>query len=267
MTDDSVKAGLVLKRGERGQVGVDRIGLLEAIRREGSINAAAKAQGLSYKGAWDAVQALNNLFARPLVSTQAGGRHGGLAQVTAEGEALISAFRSVETELAHVLDAFQRRLDDPAGPPLGTLLWSLAMKTSARNALRGTVTRVTPGAVNAEVALDIGGGCQITAIITRHSIDDLGLEPGRAAIALIKSSMVLLAKGGEGLRTSARNQLSGAVVQVEEGAVNCEVVLELAAGKTLVATVTRESVDELDLRTGEAAIALIKASHVILAVE
>lgn len=266
-TDEAVKAGLVLRRGERGQVGVDRIGLLEAIRREGSINAAAKAHGLSYKGAWDAVQALNNLFNRPLVATQAGGRHGGLAQITPEGEALIAAFRSVETELGHVLDAFQKRLSDPAAAPLQTLLWSLAMKTSARNALRGTVTRVTTGAVNSEVVLDIGGGCEITAVITRHSVDEMGLAPGREAIALIKSSMVLLAKGGDGLRTSARNQIRGVIVQVEEGAVNCEVVLEIGPAKTLVATVTRESADELDLRTGEPATALIKASHVILAVE
>jgi molybdate transport system regulatory protein len=267
MANVGVTAGLVLKRGERGQVGMDRISLLEAIRREGSIGGAAKAQGLSYKGAWDAVQALNNLFNRPLVAAQAGGRHGGLAQVTPEGEALIAAFRSVETELAHVLDAFQKRLADPAAPPLGTFLWSLAMKTSARNALRGTVTRATPGAVNSEVVLDIGGGCEITAIVTRHSADDLGLQPGREAIALIKSNMVLLARGDDAIRTSARNQLKGAVVQVEEGAVNCEVTLEIGPAKTLVATLTRESVDELDLRAGERATALIKASHVILAVE
>lgn len=264
-TDQAVKAALVLKRGARGQVGVDRIGLLEAIRREGSINGAAKAQGLSYKGAWDAVQAMNNLFNRPLVTAQAGGKHGGLAQVTPEGEALIAAFHSVETELGHVLEAFQKRLSDPAAAPLGTLLWSLAMKTSARNALRGTVTRVTPGAVNSEVVLDIGSGCEITAVITRHSVDEMGLEPGREAIALIKSSMVLLAKGEP--KTSARNQIKGTVVQVEEGAVNCEVVLEIGPAKTLVATVTRESADELDLRAGEPASALIKASHVILAVE
>jgi molybdate transport system regulatory protein len=79
--------------------------------------------------------------------------------------------------------------------------------------------------------------------------------------------MVMLAKGGDDLRTSARNQIRGTIVQVEEGAVNSEVVLEIGPAKTLVATVTRESADELDLRTGEPATALIKASHVILAVE
>jgi molybdate transport system regulatory protein len=138
------------------------------------------------------------------------------------------------------------------------------MKTSARNALPGTVTRVTPGAVNAEVALDIGDGREITAVITRRSVDELGLQPGREATALIKSSLVLLATGEP--KTSARNQIKGTVVQVEEGAVNCEVVLEIGPAKTLVATVTRESADELDLRAGEPATALIKASHVILAV-
>ena len=44
---------------------------------------AARACGLSYKGAWDAVQALNNLFERPLVEAQTGGRQGGAAAVTA----------------------------------------------------------------------------------------------------------------------------------------------------------------------------------------
>lgn len=263
--DPDVTAGLILKRGARGQVGVDRIGLLETIRREGSIATAAKTHGLSYKGAWDAVQALNNLFERPLVVTQAGGRSGGQAVVTPEGEALISAFRAVEGELAHVLDAFQKRLADQAAHPLQTLLWSLAMKTSARNALRGTITRVTEGAVNAEVTLDIGAGAEITAIITRHSAEDLGLEVGRDAIALIKSSMVLLAVGDT--RTSARNQLKGTIVRVEEGAVNCEVTLQIGPARTLTATVTRESADELNLIEGAQAKALIKASHVILAVE
>ena len=159
-TDEAVKAGLVLKRGERGQVGVDRIGLLEAIRREGTINAAAKAQGLSYKGAGDAVQALNNLFNRPLVTTQAGGRSRRPGPDHARGRGpdrrLPLGRDRTRPRARH---AFQTRPSNlAAAPGPGNPAPSLAMKTSARNALRGTVTRVTPGAVNSEVALDIGGG-------------------------------------------------------------------------------------------------------------
>ena len=56
-------------------------------------------------------------------------------------------------------------------------------------------------------------------------------------------------------------------VEVCPGAVNDEVTLELAPGKQLVAVITRSAAEELGLAVGEAATALIKASHVILAVD
>jgi len=141
------------------------------------------------------------------------------------------------------------------------------MKTSARNARRGVVSHVADGAVNAEVALSIAPGVEIIAVITRQSVQDLELAPGRAAIALIKSSFVILAPADEALRTSARNRLVGTISRVEDGAVNSEVSLDLDGGKTLTATVTLESARALGLKVGGRAAALIKASHVILAVE
>ena len=69
------------------------------------------------------------------------------------------------------------------------------------------------------------------------------------------------------LRTSARNHLDGVVIRHERGAVNDEVVLEIDDGKTITATITRESADVLGIKPGVRAQALIKASHVILAVD
>ena len=140
------------------------------------------------------------------------------------------------------------------------------MKTSARNALRGTVASVTDGAVNAEVAVQVAHGVEIIAVVTRASVADLGLMPGKPAIALIKSSFIVLAKG-EGLMTSARNQIPGRVIGREDGLVNSEITLAIADGKTLTATITRESAERLGLAAGETVTALIKAPHVILAVE
>ncbi|MGH6969984.1 MAG: TOBE domain-containing protein, partial [Caulobacteraceae bacterium] len=212
----AVMADIVLRGAGAGRVGAERIALLEAIAGTGSISAAAKAAGLSYKGAWDAVQALNNLFERPLVVTRAGGRLGGAAAVTEEGVSLVSAFRAMEGELALAVG----RLEAGTGAPLGSLLWSLGMKTSARNALRGVVDRVVPGAVNAEVVLKIGEGAEIVAVITRESVEALGLAPGVAAIALVKASFVILAGEEGAARTSARNTLAGVISHVERGAVN-----------------------------------------------
>jgi molybdate transport system regulatory protein len=263
MAEAALTASLTLIRGPLGQVGAKRIALLDAIGEAGSISAAAKAVGLSYKGAWDAVQALNNLFAQPLVVSHAGGAHGGAAQVTAEGAAVSAAFRLVQGELARALEAIEARL----GNPLSAAIWSLGMKVSASNALRGTVEAVTAGAIDAEVTLGVSADQKIVAVLTRESVKDLALAPGREVIALIKSSFVILGQANEGVRTSARNRLQGVIVRREDGAVNSEIVLELAPGKTLTAVVTVESADELDFKVGSPAVALIKASHVILAVE
>jgi molybdate transport system regulatory protein len=85
-------------------------------------------------------------------------------------------------------------------------------------------------------------------------------------IALIKSSFIVLVKG-EGLVTSARNEIAGVVVSREDGAVSSEITLRIAEGKTLTATITRESARAMGLSEGEELTALVKAPHVILAVE
>jgi molybdate transport system regulatory protein len=262
----ALNALLQLRKGSASRVGPDRMRLLQSIRVHGSITAAAKDVGLSYKGAWDAVQALNNLFDQPLVLAQTGGRQGGAAQVTPAGDAVLSAYAKVEAGLSQIVKQLEDTLA-ASGEALDPLIWSFGMKTSARNALRGVVEQVTPGAVNSEVVLRVGDTLAIVAIVTRGSVEELGLAPGRPAMALIKSSLVILAPGEEALRTSARNCLAGTVVRHEVGAVNDEVVLELAPGKTLTAIITRQSAAELGFKVGARAQALIKASHVIIAVD
>lgn len=141
------------------------------------------------------------------------------------------------------------------------------MKTSARNALRGVVETIKPGAVNSEVTLAVGPDMKITSVVTMDSVKDLGLKVGAPAIALIKSSFIILAAGHGPLKTSARNQIQGVVGSREDGAVNSEVGLDLGGGKTLTATLTLESANVLELKVGDPVTALIKAPHVILAVE
>ena len=67
------------------------------------------------------------------------------------------------------------------------------MQISARNALSGRVKSIQHGAVNAEVVIEVPGGLEIVSIITRASAERLGLAPGKAAIALVKASDVMVA--------------------------------------------------------------------------
>lgn len=139
------------------------------------------------------------------------------------------------------------------------------MQTSARNQIQGHVHAVLDGSVNSEVIVDIGGGEQLAAIITKESADRLGLAAGKPVTALIKASWPILVAGALP-RTSARNHLCGTVKAVKAGPVNTEIVLGLKGGAEFVTIVTTGSETALDLKVGDEACALVKASHVILAI-
>ena len=67
------------------------------------------------------------------------------------------------------------------------------MKLSARNVLKGKVKKITPGAVNSEVIIEVAGGVEVVSIITKTSAEGLGLKPGKVAYAVIKASNVMVA--------------------------------------------------------------------------
>jgi molybdate transport system regulatory protein len=241
----------------------DHLELLERIDSTGSISTAATAMGMSYKAAWQAVEAMNNLSDQPLVERQAGGRHGGGTSLTAYGRRVVGAYRRLETEREKVLAHLGRIMDD--FDQYYQLIRRFDMKTSARNQFLGKVKSVKHGPINAEVILDIGGGDTLAAVITQDSAEQLGLAAGVEAYALVKAPWVIVTTD-ETMKTSARNRLCGTVVRCQEGAINAEVVIELPGGKMVVATVTNDSVTSLGLKVGARACALIKASHIILAV-
>jgi len=66
------------------------------------------------------------------------------------------------------------------------------MKLSARNQLKGTVKKITEGAVNSEVVIEIAPGVEITSVITKTSVQSLGLTEGGSAYAVIKASNVMV---------------------------------------------------------------------------
>jgi molybdopterin-binding protein len=67
------------------------------------------------------------------------------------------------------------------------------MKLSARNVLKGKVVKVTQGAVNSEVVLEVAPGIQVVSIITRQSAETLGIAEGKEAYAIVKASSVMIA--------------------------------------------------------------------------
>jgi molybdate transport system regulatory protein len=140
------------------------------------------------------------------------------------------------------------------------------MKISARNQFQGQITGLKSGPVNAEVTLALPGGDTLVAVVTQDSVDALGLAVGGQAIAIVKAPWVIVVAGDGGPRFSARNQLAGVVSHIQTGAINAEVAITLPGGTVVHAVVTQDAVQEMQLAPGVAARAVIKASHVVLAV-
>ena len=139
------------------------------------------------------------------------------------------------------------------------------MKLSARNQLAGTVTKITEGAVNGIVTIDVNG-TPVSATISMNAIRELSLEPGKKAYAVIKATEVMVGLG-EHLTLSARNQFPGKVVSVTKGAVNSIVAIEALGGNRLSATISNNAVEELGLCEGKEALAVIKATSVMVGID
>ncbi|MBQ0317002.1 TOBE domain-containing protein [Providencia rettgeri] len=139
------------------------------------------------------------------------------------------------------------------------------MTISARNQLSGVVTSIGVGAVNDEIILDLASGESITAVITKNSTAQLGLEKGKPVIAVIKAPWVVLVSDENEYNFSARNQFNGSVESIEKGSVNSVVNLRTKAGTLLSAVVTNNSTSEMGLMVNSPVTAIIKASSIILA--
>ncbi|MGR9116032.1 MAG: TOBE domain-containing protein [Gammaproteobacteria bacterium] len=262
-----------MKRSQKPQQGAphllspgrkyDYLELLERIDSSGSISAAANTMGMSYKAAWDAVEAINNMAELPLIERRTGGRNGGGTVLTANGRRLVAAYRRLDKERERVLAHLNRVMED--FEEYYKIIRRFDMKTSARNQFLGKVVKIQEGPLNTAVTLDIGGGDHLVATITNDSLKHLGLTEGGEAYALIKATMVIISNDVS-LKTSASNRLCGVLARFQQGAINDEIIIELPGGKTLAAVITDNSAHSLGLKEGMRVCAHIKASHIIVAV-
>lgn len=219
-----------------------RIALLQHIAEQGSITRAAKSAGLSYKAAWDAIDELNNLADCPLVERSIGGKGGGGARLSDEGQRVLRLYQRLQTLQAQLLEA-----SEDAGD-LG-LLSRLMLRTSARNQLHGRVLDIDAQGHNDRIRLELARGLVIDARITHDSTVRLELGIGTEVIALIKAGWLEL-YAAEHPEVSGNNVLQGLIEQIaaaEDGP--SEVRIGLPNGQTLCALA-----DPLHLRTQNLAV-------------
>lgn len=230
----------------------------------GSINQAAKQQGFSYKGAWQIIERANNAAPQILINTAIGGSKGGGSRLTDAGRALLSLFDDLEHQHQQFIAQLNLCLMNKADALI--LLQRMAVKSSARNQLFGTVTTVQPGAINAEVTVELKDGTAIVASVSVTSLDISQLTAGTQAVLLIDNTDIALVVDGKDWQWSARNQLPCRVIQIQIDEVNAEVMVQLPGGEWLSVLITRQSADDMALAVDQAAWAIFKPTAPILGV-
>lgn len=252
---------LLLERGGEELLGPARFELLRHIDAQGSITAAAQAAGISYRSAWSAVDALNNLAGVPLVERAKGGAGGGGACLTEAGRQLVGTYSRLQERQQQFLDWVASGGEDLAH--YLAMLSRIGLRTSARNQLAGVVGGIEGSGPQVRLNVQLSNGQSLAALISEHSRAELGLAEGAPAIALFKASAVC-AVSGEALVTARSNRLAGRVAALEQGEGRAAVELALPGGLTVHALQPALPAAEA-LRVGGAAIAAFDPSSVILA--
>jgi molybdate transport system regulatory protein len=234
------------------QAGDKRIDILRRVGQAGSISEAARAAGVSYKAAWQALETLANLAGTPLVEKAVGGSGGGGATITAAGRRVLEAADEMARARRRILDSFEH--GDASGRA------ALALRTSMRNQFPCTVGTIKAHKSQVRVELLLADGSALHARITRESVQLLGLEPGLEVLALCKATAVQVARHIEPSATD--NVLAGEIVRASRAAGGGEVSLRLAGGVQLVGFAAAGA----GLKAGHNAMASIDEASVVIGV-
>jgi molybdate transport system regulatory protein len=245
---------LWLKRGEKNFIGPGRIELLEQIMLHGSITKAAKAMKMSYKAAWDSVDAMNTLAPKPLVERITGGKGGGGTVITAYAKELIAVYRDVtalqQKHLSVLESSFSDVLIDRQAQPFGF------------SRLSGTVTQITGHDDNAGVSIDVCGHT-LTAHTPRTFLALHEVKEGDSINLLIESDNIVLSAANSA-KSSTRNVLSGNVINIERSGNDVTVSIGLCDDTPLLARITESSLMRLGIELDDTVYASFKAYNITL---
>ncbi len=279
-----------------------RVAILREIDARGSISQAARAVGVSYKAAWQAVDTLTNLAGVPLVSRVVGGAGGGGATLTPAGHDLLTAAQAMEDARSVVLGRSPGQMRPNGAVQRGALL-GLAVQTSLRNQvpcvvaslqLEGAIARVflhfllSPKqtgesstdsmAPESRLELPASGNSRQAALvarITRESAELLALQPGVPVQALCKATAVQVVRCPEAagspnahasMGSSAECLVPARAIRVVRGALGDEVTADvLSAGQPTGLHMVGFAAARSRLRAGSPVVLRMEENALVLA--
>jgi molybdate transport system regulatory protein len=169
-----------------------RIEILRAVGQLGSISQAARANDVSYKAAWQAVETLGNLAGCPLIDKAIGGAGGGGARLTPQGQALLEAAEHLNQAKAVALAQVRGRTG--ASDAITSGITNMGFRMSMRNQIPCKVHAIEHINGSVRVWLEVADGQHLASRITTESLELLDLKPNLPVVALCKATAVTIAQ-------------------------------------------------------------------------
>lgn len=260
---NSIDGRLWISKAKQNFLGKGRIELLEHIHQTGSITAAAKAMKMSYKAAWDAVDAMNTLSEEPLVMRSTGGKGGGGTLLTPKGLEYITLYKEIEHAQHLFLEALEHFTDDTQ--KLIAFLSKPTLRSSARNQLLGNVTQIKTDKNQATVSIQINAKTQIVVTITKQSLKEMDINIDSSVYVLLKAAWITLLKNNP-KEENDKNCLQGVVSKIKEDETRSEITVLLNGKHTLIASIPTEEAQSQHLLSGDTVWAVFDTSSALLAV-
>ncbi|QIM68666.1 TOBE domain-containing protein [Basfia succiniciproducens] len=232
---DNTEILLTIKLHQRLFVDPKRIRLLKEIAHCGSINQAAKNAKVSYKSAWDHLEAMNAISPKPLLERNIGGKNGGGTQLTNYARRLLQLYDLLEKTQEK---AFQILQDEsiPLNNPLSATA-RFSLQSSARNQFFGKVTKLELKNGHCMVSIQIEGlNRPLVASITEKSAVRLGLVPGKEVMLMIKAPWI---KTQLEEPVDKENQFLAEVRSVSDKGSEKEIILSIGENPEFCATIEK----------------------------
>jgi len=238
-----------------------RMALLAAIKKHGSIAAAARHINLSYKAAWDAVHTINSLSPEPLIICTTGGPRGGGASLSPKAQQVLELYQQMQQLHEHFLQHLAQ-VQIGAEENL-QLLQQMLVHTSARNTFWGTIIAIDDDPLHAQLQLDIGLDQPLLAAITQDSRHNLDLQTQKQALAFIKASAIdLYAQQPE--PDSTVNLLAAQVQAHSSSPRYVQLELQLANEQILTVIRPKAAMTNIDYQPQQKLWARIPAANVLI---
>jgi len=239
------------------------IELLKAVDDTKSITKAAELVGISYKNAWDNLDALNNRSDNPLIVRAQGNKKNSGSELTEYGKKMVLLYDAMLQSQKIFLEKVCSNINVDTNEILN--LQRMSMSLSARNQLNCEIIDIKQGAVNSQIIAKLAGGEELKASITLESQNNLNLKIGKKIIFIFKAPSVILSNDNN-IKLGVENQLIGKVIEAKIGSVNAEIILEINNHQTITAIITKESAMDMKIGVGDELISIIKPSQIIIGV-